>query len=99
MAIGTITRDPDAPDGEKPFLVPLQAVAPALVQVSVVDSGYHSEVGDAERVTVGTTCPEADSGKATKPSLNAATNNFRDIRRYRNLIYNCGDLKMAQPSL
>ena len=53
MAIGAIETDPDAPDGEKPFPVPLQAVALALVQVSVVDSGYHNEVGDAERVTVG----------------------------------------------
>jgi hypothetical protein len=53
VAIGTITRDPDVPDGEKPFPVPLQAVALALVQVSFVDSGYHIEVRDAERATVG----------------------------------------------
>ena len=53
MAIGVRTRDPDAPDGEKPFPVPLQAVALALVQVSVDDSVYGTEVGDAERDTVG----------------------------------------------
>ena len=90
MAIGVITRDPDAPDGEKPFPVPRQEVALALVQVSVVDSGCHSEVRDAERVTVGTTCPEADSGKATKPSLSVATNNFRDMCRYRELDMTAG---------
>ena len=53
VAIGTITRDPDVPDGEKPLPVPLQAVALVLLQVSLVDSGYHIEVRDAERVTVG----------------------------------------------
>ncbi len=52
VAVGVMTRDPDAPDGEKPFPPPLQSLALALVQVSVVDRGYHNEVGDAERVTV-----------------------------------------------
>jgi hypothetical protein len=50
------TRDPDVPDGEKPFPVPLQALALALVQVSVDDSVYGTEVGEAERVTVGCAC-------------------------------------------
>jgi hypothetical protein len=78
VAIGTRGRDPDLPDGEKP--VPLQVVALVLVQVSVVDSGYHSEVGDAERVTVGAAAlawavncapprPKINSEEASKPSL------------------------------
>lgn len=53
VAIGMMARDPDVPDGEKPLPVPLQVAALALVQVSFVDSGYHTEVRDAERVTVG----------------------------------------------
>jgi hypothetical protein len=34
---GDTVSDPETPDGEKPFPVPLQAVALALVQVSVDD--------------------------------------------------------------
>jgi hypothetical protein len=37
VAVGVTARDPDVPDGEKPFPVPLHAVALALVQVSVDD--------------------------------------------------------------
>jgi hypothetical protein len=59
---GDTTSDPEGPDGEKPFPVPLQAVAFALVQVSVDDRVFGTEVGDADKVTVGATCPEADSG-------------------------------------
>ena len=45
--------DPEGLDGEKPFPVPLQAVALALVQASVDDSPFGIEVGDADNVTVG----------------------------------------------
>jgi hypothetical protein len=139
VAMGTITTDPDVPDGEKSLPVPLQAVALLLFQVRVVDRGYHIEAGDAERRTVGdawlgcaapvsacataiaggvvacqaagiacsgggvacvevgisaafdgmlelgaelTPCPEAISGKISKPSLILASTVFRDIRLY-----------------
>jgi hypothetical protein len=67
--------DPEAPDGENPFPVPLQAVALALVQERVDDWPPGMEVGDAEKVTVGavcalelTTCPAINNGEASKPS-------------------------------
>ena len=75
------------PDGEKPFPVPLQAVALALVQVSVDDSVYGTEVGDAERDTVGAglvcalelrVCPAINNGETSKPSLNVDTE-FRNM--------------------
>jgi hypothetical protein len=50
---GATARDPEAPVGEKPFPVPLQAVALALVQTSVDDSPFGIEVGDADNVTAG----------------------------------------------
>ena len=64
--------DPEGPDGEKPFPVPLQAVAWVLVHASVDDSPFGIEVGDADNVTVGAawlawalvcapTCPEVNS--------------------------------------
>ncbi len=53
---GETARDPDVPDGENPFPVPLQAVALALDQASVDDRPLGTEVGDAEKVTVGTGC-------------------------------------------
>ncbi len=71
--------DPEAPAGENPFPVPLQAVALALAQVSVDDWPFGIEAGDADNVTVGRTCPEADSGQTITPSLIAATNDFRSI--------------------
>jgi hypothetical protein len=37
VVFGETARDPEGPDGEKPFPVPLQAVALALVQVRVDD--------------------------------------------------------------
>jgi hypothetical protein len=140
--------DPDLPDDEKSFPVPLQAVALVLVQVRVDDRGYHIEAGDAERLTVGdswlacvgavaacataiaealvgwegaptfccatscriscsggvavfveagisvafdgmlalgvelTTCPEAISGKTSKPRLIVASTEFRNMRLY-----------------
>jgi len=91
VAIGTRTRDPDVPDGEKPFPVPLQAVALVLVQVSVVDSGYHIEVGDAERVTAAwltsaraelTACPETTSRERRKPSLIVVNTVILNMRLY-----------------
>ena len=87
VAIGTTTRDPDVPDGEKPVPVPLQAVALALVQVSVVDSGYHNEIGDAERVTVGPatlTCAELGDKMTACPRTTSAekSNVIRSIRLY-----------------
>jgi hypothetical protein len=53
VAWGETARDPEGPDGEKPFPVPLQEVALALVQASVDDSSFGIEVGDADNVTVG----------------------------------------------
>ena len=53
MALGEIAKDPDVPDGEKPFPVPLQEVAWVLVQAIVDDSLRGIEVGDADNVTVG----------------------------------------------
>jgi hypothetical protein len=50
---GETARDPEAPDGENPFPVPLQVVALALVHVRVDDRPFGIEVGDAEKVTVG----------------------------------------------
>ena len=95
MAIGMRTMDPDAPDGEKPLPVPLQAVALALVQVSVDDLGYHIEVGDAEKVTVGapglacalelTTCRVINNGETSKPSLIADTE-FRNMCGHLNWL-------------
>ncbi len=52
-AVGVTESVPDVPDGEK--LVPLQAVAAVLDQVSVEDCPYGTEVGDAERDAVGDT--------------------------------------------
>jgi hypothetical protein len=52
-AVGETEADPDVPDGEKPFPVPLQAVALALDQESVDDRPFGTEVEDAEKVTVG----------------------------------------------
>ncbi len=60
MVFGETAIDPEGPDGEKPFPVPLQAVALALVQASVDDKPLGIEVGDAERVTVGSTSTVAD---------------------------------------
>ncbi len=37
VALGVTESDPETPDGEKPFPVPLQVVALALVQLSVND--------------------------------------------------------------
>ena len=61
--MGETTAEPDGPVGEKPFPVPLQAVALALVQTNVDDSPFGIEVGDdspfgievgdADNVTVG----------------------------------------------
>ena len=73
MAWGETARDPEGPDGEKPFPVPLQEVALALVQVIVDGSPFHIEVGDADSATVGAgcelaTCPVIDSVETTKPS-------------------------------
>ena len=45
--------DPEGPDGEKPFPVPLQEVALVLVQASVDDLLFGIEVGDADNVAVG----------------------------------------------
>jgi hypothetical protein len=59
---GDTISDPEGLDGEKPFPVPLQSMAPVLLQVSVNDWPFGIEVADAEKVTVGPTCPEADSG-------------------------------------
>jgi hypothetical protein len=78
VATGARTSDPDVPDGEK---FPRQAVALALVQVSVVVSGLHNAVGDAERVTVGAAavaaCATAIAGGfadcETAPTLCAGT--------------------------
>jgi hypothetical protein len=53
VALGQTAKDPDAPDGEKPFPVPLHEVALALVQASVDESLLGIEVGDADNVTVG----------------------------------------------
>jgi hypothetical protein len=50
---GETATDPETPDGEKPFPVPPQEVALALVQASVDDSLRGIEVGDADNVTVG----------------------------------------------
>jgi len=87
VAIGMMARDPDVPDGEKPFPVPLQAVALALVQVSLVDSGYHIEVRDAERVTVGAatlTCAELGEKMTACPKTTSAemSNVICNIRLY-----------------
>ena|SRR5579862_5595179 len=87
VAVGVMETDPDAPDGEKPFPVPLQELAFALVQVSVVVSGYHSAVGEADNVTVGAlgwewaTCPVVNRGKTSKPSLVFVNRVLRDICR------------------
>jgi len=80
---GETPIDPEAPDGEKAFPVPLQAVALALLQVRVDDCPLGIEVGDAERVTVGaawlacalelTTCPIINNGETSKPSPIADT--------------------------
>jgi hypothetical protein len=50
---GETARDPDVPDGEKPFPVPLQEVAWVLVQASVDGRLFGIEIGDADNVTVG----------------------------------------------
>ncbi len=77
MTPGETAIDPEAPDGENFFPVPLQAVALALDQVSVDDWPLGIEVGDAEKVTVGaglvcalelTSCPAINNGEASKPS-------------------------------
>ena len=52
--MGKTARDPEAPDGEKPFPVPLQAVAWVLVHASVDGRVFGIEIGDADNVTVGT---------------------------------------------
>jgi hypothetical protein len=85
---GDTAIDPEAPDGEKPFPVPLHAVALTLVQVRVDARPFGIEVGDAEKVTVGaagaacalelTTCPVINNGETSKPRLNADTE-FRNI--------------------
>jgi hypothetical protein len=90
---GETARDPDVPDGEKPFPVPLQAVALALVQVSVDDSVYGTEVGDAERDTVGatvcalelTTCAGISNGEKSKLSLIVNTD-FLDMCDHPNWL-------------
>jgi hypothetical protein len=56
VVFGETAIDPEGPDGEKPFPVPLQAVALVLVQVSVDDRPFGIEVGAAEKVTVGGDC-------------------------------------------
>jgi hypothetical protein len=64
--LGETAKDPDVPDGEKPFPVPLQEVALVLDQTSVDESLRGIEVGDADNVTVGraapTACPAFNSG-------------------------------------
>jgi len=85
VAVGTIETDPDAPDGEKPFPVPLQEVALALVQVSVVDSGYHNPVGEADNVAVGAadwalaTCPVINNVETSRPSPVVVSSVLRHI--------------------
>jgi hypothetical protein len=68
VARGETAMDPEGPDGEKPFPVPLQVVAWVLVHASVDESPFGIEVGDADNVTVGAaalacapTCPEVNS--------------------------------------
>jgi hypothetical protein len=53
VALGESVCDPEGLDGEKPFPVPLQEVALALVQATVDDFPFMMEVGDADSVTVG----------------------------------------------
>ena len=79
MRFGERARDPEGLDGEKPLPVPLQAVALVLDQARVDDRPFGTDVGDAEKVTVGRTCPEADSGQTITPSLIAATSDFRSM--------------------
>jgi hypothetical protein len=54
--LGERARDPERPDGEKPFPVPLQPVALTLDQASVDDWPFGTDVGDAEKVMVGAVC-------------------------------------------
>jgi hypothetical protein len=54
--LGERARDPEGLDGEKPFPVPLQAVALVLDQASVDGRPFGTDVGDAEKVTVGESC-------------------------------------------
>jgi hypothetical protein len=90
---GETTRDPDVRDGEKPFPVPLQEIALALLQISIVDSECHIEIVDAERLTVGAAalawavsrapiCPETNSGQASKPTLINVNTARGSMRRY-----------------
>jgi len=88
---GERARDPEGPDGEKPYPVPLQAAALALVQASVDDSPFGIEVDDAERVTVGAaalawlscapTLSKTSSGEANKLSLIVVNTVRRNMRR------------------
>jgi hypothetical protein len=60
VVVGETARDPDTPDGEKAFPVPLQVVALMLDQASVEDKPFGTAAGDAERVAVGSTSTVAD---------------------------------------
>jgi hypothetical protein len=87
---GETARDPEGPDGENPFPVPLQEVALALVQASVDDLLCGIEVGDADNVTVGrawlTACPVFNIGeKTSSTSLTVADTVLR------NIIFTCSD--------
>jgi hypothetical protein len=81
--LGETAKDPDVPDGEKPFPVPLQEVAWVLVQTSVDDSLLGIEVGDADNVTVGrawlNACPAISSGDISKPSPVVVSSVLRNI--------------------
>jgi hypothetical protein len=91
--LGETARDPEGPDGEKPFPVPLQAVALALVQASVDDAPRGIEVGDADNAAVGAaalawalscapTCPEISSGIASRPIRILVNTGRRNMRGY-----------------
>jgi hypothetical protein len=90
---GETARDPEGPDGEKPFPVPLQEVALALVQASVDDAPFGIEVGDADNVTAGgvwpTACPVINSGETSKTSLK-----FGNIV-LRNMVFTCNDCNLV----
>jgi hypothetical protein len=83
VTLGEIAKDPETPDGEKPFPVPLQEVAFALVQAIVDESLRGIEVGDADIVTVGrawlNACPAISSGDISKPSPVVVSNVLRNM--------------------